>query len=254
MVLTYLPTYLCELYPINCKFLAWNEHPFSISTQFIKTTGLSPGNTGTYDILRAIGVPFAEMNFTKPSELIAISRRVIVHSFIGISESFDCKQLTSTALEAMCPRRPARCAALTGPYQRALEHTEAERGFTSNNTQNLVEFLLGGTLLNNGTLIVRDSWLVAEVSDLVVGLLFGASLAVVLAALVISYGIPSLVRDPISDVLQQVMASKIIFVGSRGSMYSPRTRRTANLVLDIQRKEDVADNIDADLQQHLLRQ
>ncbi|KAG0297599.1 hypothetical protein BGZ96_005702 [Linnemannia gamsii] len=123
-----------------------------------------------------------------------------------------------------------------------FDHSWTKRGFSDADKTNLVSFLFGGTRFNNATLIVRDPWLVAEVSDIVVGLLFGASLVMVLAGLVISHGIPSLVRDPISEVIREVLASKNIPVDKKNSTFSFQKHRVANLVLDPQPMEDLESN------------
>ncbi|KAG0279244.1 hypothetical protein BGZ95_001833 [Linnemannia exigua] len=116
-------------------------------------------------------------------------------------------------------------------------HSWADWGFSQEDKKNLTDFLFGGTMLNNGTLNVIKPDLLANVSEIVVGLLFGASLLMVLLGLVVSYGTPSVVFDPITEVLYQMWASKKDFPAAdkkKSSMFTLRKRQVANLVLEPQ--------------------
>ncbi|KAG0311491.1 hypothetical protein BGZ97_011846 [Linnemannia gamsii] len=87
-------------------------------------------------------------------------------------------------------------------------HTWASWGFSPNDLDNLTHFLLGGTLINNGTVSIMPPLQLAYVSEAVIGLLFGASLIMFALGLGFSRGTPSIVRKPISEVLYEAMTTK----------------------------------------------
>lgn len=111
-------------------------------------------------------------------------------------------------------------------------HTWALWGFSRDDLDNLSNFLLGGTLINSGAIFVMPPLQLANVSLVVIGLLFGASLIMVVLGLGFSRGTPSTVRNPISEVLYEVMAAKkkesTLPTGKSNSIMK---RRVANLKL-----------------------
>ncbi|KAF9584945.1 hypothetical protein BGW38_004560 [Lunasporangiospora selenospora] len=125
-------------------------------------------------------------------------------------------------------------------------HTWAEWGFSEKDVENLKGFLFGGTVLNNGTLITTPPSLLADVSSIVVGLLFGVSLLMVVLAFILSHGVPPIVREPLSEILQEVQASHkeddpSLNPGPTTNALSAffHKRRVANLILDQQALPDV---------------
>ncbi|KAG0371933.1 hypothetical protein BGX24_000970 [Mortierella sp. AD032] len=116
--------------------------------------------------------------------------------------------------------------------------------WSSDDYKNLTDFLLGGTLLNDATLLVRKPELLADVSNLIVILLFGASLLMIVPGFIVSRGIPSMIRDPLTEVLHEVYASssknKSSVLGNNKKVprLSFRNRRVANLLLESQPVQD----------------
>ncbi|KAG0302131.1 hypothetical protein BGZ98_007757, partial [Dissophora globulifera] len=84
----------------------------------------------------------------------------------------------------------------------------ANFGFTGDDLQNLTRFILAGTLLNSGIIIVRNPSLLADVPNMVVGLTFGLSLFMGTLALIVSWKVAPMVRRPITEVLAEIAASK----------------------------------------------
>ncbi|KAF9379256.1 hypothetical protein CPC16_010842 [Podila verticillata] len=104
-------------------------------------------------------------------------------------------------------------------------------GFSDEDMRNLTDFLLMGTILNNGVFVMRKPALMADVSVLVVALLFlGAALMVGLGFLV-SREIDSMVHDPITEVLPQVLDLKHGVGPREDANANFRTYRVANLEL-----------------------
>ncbi|KAG0279809.1 hypothetical protein BGZ95_000109 [Linnemannia exigua] len=117
-------------------------------------------------------------------------------------------------------------------------HSWANWGFSNEDMENISDFLFGGTMFNNGTLNIIKPDLLANISEVVVGLLFGASLFMVLLGLTISYGTPSIVRNPITEVLYEISAFRKGLAmddkDKKNSIFTLRKRRVANLVLEPQ--------------------
>ncbi|KAG0232901.1 hypothetical protein BGW42_007810 [Actinomortierella wolfii] len=124
-----------------------------------------------------------------------------------------------------------------------------EWGFSEDDIDNFKTFLFGGTAFNNGTLLVTPPSLLADVSNIVVGLLFGICLFMVVLALILSRGVPAMVRDPISEILPEIKASQKRWDSSSSSI-SPDTetsaistsflkRRVAHLTLEHQPLPDI---------------
>ncbi|KAG0278932.1 hypothetical protein BGZ97_009663, partial [Linnemannia gamsii] len=127
-----------------------------------------------------------------------------------------------------------------------FNHSWVESGFSKDDMDNLKAFLLGGTLVNSGALLIIPPSLLADVSNIAIGLLFGTSLLMVIMALILSRGVPATVRNPISEVLQAVQASQRQDCSSFNpdtstSTITPflRKRRVANLVLHHQALPDI---------------
>ncbi|KAG0330281.1 hypothetical protein BGZ99_006021 [Dissophora globulifera] len=84
----------------------------------------------------------------------------------------------------------------------------ANFGFTDDDLRNLTRFILAGTLLNSGIIIVRNPSLLADVPTMVVGLSFGLSLFMGALALTVSWNVAPMVSRPITEVLAEIAASK----------------------------------------------
>ncbi|KAG0370568.1 hypothetical protein BGX24_001981 [Mortierella sp. AD032] len=114
-----------------------------------------------------------------------------------------------------------------------LNHTWASWGFSSNDLSNLTHFLLGGTLMNNGAIFNMPPLQLANVSEVTIGLLFGASLIMFALGLAFSRGTPSAICNPISEVLYEAMAAKkektTLPSNKSSSILTSRKRQVANL-------------------------
>ncbi|KAG0076112.1 hypothetical protein BGZ93_001369 [Podila epicladia] len=110
-------------------------------------------------------------------------------------------------------------------------HSWVDWGFSKDDVRNLTTFLLGGTMLNSGTLMMQIPVLLANVSDLTVGFLFGASLIMVGLGWFLSRGVDSVVCDPITEVLPKVLDYKRPNNRKEEAVPSLRYRRVANLTL-----------------------
>ncbi|KAK3836840.1 MAG: hypothetical protein J3R72DRAFT_493494 [Linnemannia gamsii] len=116
--------------------------------------------------------------------------------------------------------------------------------WSSDDYKNLTYFLLGGTLLNDTTLLVRKPELLADVSNLIVVLLFCASLLMIVPGFIVSRGIPSMIRDPLTEVLHEVYASSsknknsVLGNNKKVPRLSFRNHRVANLLLESQPVQD----------------
>ncbi|KAG0349195.1 hypothetical protein BG005_011108 [Podila minutissima] len=127
-----------------------------------------------------------------------------------------------------------------GPYNRSW----IERGFSENDKMTLIEFLLRGTLLNRGKLVVLEGELLANVSVVAVTMLFAASVLVVLLGLIISRGVPAIIRQPFTEILREASDSnKYLPVDKKRSLLSLQRNRVANLVFEIHDKQDVVDDM-----------
>ncbi|KAG0026596.1 hypothetical protein BGZ81_006227 [Podila clonocystis] len=107
-------------------------------------------------------------------------------------------------------------------------HSWVNWGFSQEDIHNLTNFLLGGTMLNSGTLMMQTPVLLANVSDLTVGFLLGASVAMVVLGLLFSRGVDSAARYPITEVFSMLLDSRRPEEKATPSL---RYRRVANLTL-----------------------
>ncbi|KAF9212978.1 hypothetical protein BGZ59_006086, partial [Podila verticillata] len=160
-----------------------------------------------------IGVMYynTTLNFIEAAKTFPYSNRAILQ-FMG-RETFEATYiLNSTAVSY---------------YNRSW----IDWGFSDEDMRNLTNFLLMGTILNNGVFVMRKPALMADVSVLMVALLFlGAALMVGLGFLV-SREIDSMVLDPITEVLPQVLDLKHGVGPREDANANFRTYRVANLEL-----------------------
>ncbi|KAF9585862.1 hypothetical protein BGW38_000381 [Lunasporangiospora selenospora] len=137
-------------------------------------------------------------------------------------------------------------------------HSWIQYGFSSEDLHNMTSFILGGTLLNNGTIILQTPVLRANISDTVIGLLFMAALVMIICGFVASKDVPSLTRDPVTEVLSRTLlpnqdppATKkkknTLMYYQQIAVNALRRRRVANLTLRPEYPmEDEEERIDAD--------
>ncbi|KAG0283110.1 hypothetical protein BGZ96_012519, partial [Linnemannia gamsii] len=63
LALTYLPTLLNDMYPVENKLRLETQDSFDLSVRFVKTTNIPPGNTSTSNILAAKGLSVEDRKF-----------------------------------------------------------------------------------------------------------------------------------------------------------------------------------------------
>lgn len=110
-------------------------------------------------------------------------------------------------------------------------HSWVDWGFSQEDVRNLNRFLIGGTLVNNGTLMMRTPELLANVSNLTVALVIVSSLVMVGLGWFFSRDIDSAVCDPITEVLPMVLDSMLPGGSKEDDIPFVRYRRVANLTL-----------------------
>lgn len=110
-------------------------------------------------------------------------------------------------------------------------HSWVDWGFSKEDIHNLTDFLQGGTMLNSGTLMMRTPELLANISDLAVGLMLGASVIMVGLGFFLSRAVDSVVRDPFTEVLPKVLDSMRPGGSKINTTTSLRYRRVANITL-----------------------
>ncbi|KAF9584203.1 hypothetical protein BGW38_007238 [Lunasporangiospora selenospora] len=78
-------------------------------------------------------------------------------------------------------------------------------GFSDADMHNLTDFLLRGTLLNNGVFVMRSPELLADIPNLVIALFFVVSAIMVIVGKIISIGVDPMVHKPITEILPQLV-------------------------------------------------
>ncbi|KAG0346836.1 hypothetical protein BG005_000509, partial [Podila minutissima] len=110
-------------------------------------------------------------------------------------------------------------------------HSWVDWGFSKEDIHNLTNFLLGGTMLNSGTLIMQTPVLRANVSNFAVGSLFGASMIMAGLGWFFSRSVNSGVYDPITEVLPKILDCRRPGGPKEEAIPSLRYRRVASLTL-----------------------
>ncbi|KAG0256474.1 hypothetical protein DFQ27_005692 [Actinomortierella ambigua] len=133
----------------------------------------------------------------------------------------------------------------------AYDRSWLDRGFSDDDIRNLTNFIILGTLLNNGTIMLQTPLLLANIPNLAVGLLLGSALLMVVLGFVSSRKIDSAVRDPLTEMFPMVLAPKnqpsdepknfVISLWLR-FRYFFRKRRVANIALLPQTDGYASDN------------
>ncbi|KAG0264774.1 phosphatidylcholine and lysophosphatidylcholine phospholipase [Actinomortierella ambigua] len=115
------------------------------------------------------------------------------------------------------------------------DHSWIDWGFSDADRQNLTEMLFRGTDLNSGRFIVLIPEMLVDIPIWVVLVLFGWSLLMFALAFVCSRGVPSIVREPMSEIFPEVKTPKVE-IARRFPIPLPFSfgRRVANLILEPQ--------------------
>ncbi|KAF9585771.1 hypothetical protein BGW38_000819 [Lunasporangiospora selenospora] len=116
--------------------------------------------------------------------------------------------------------------------------TWASWGFSAEDKANLTNFLLGATILNDGTLIIRTPSLLANVSNIVVGILFGLAAILLATGALLAWGVPAIVRLPLTEVLAEVATQDKNKMKKKSSKNPLRRRKIASLMLVPQASND----------------
>ncbi|KAF9978653.1 hypothetical protein BGZ73_001306 [Actinomortierella ambigua] len=111
------------------------------------------------------------------------------------------------------------------------DHAWINWGFSQEDIGNMTKFLIGGTLLNSGVLMMQSPELLANISDIAVILLVGTSVVIAVLGWFVSRGVDSTVRDPITEVLPKVLDYKQRRKPKETTFPSLRYLRVANLTL-----------------------
>ncbi|KAF9580647.1 hypothetical protein BGW38_002623 [Lunasporangiospora selenospora] len=88
------------------------------------------------------------------------------------------------------------------------DHSWIQHGFTNEDLQNMTSFILGGTFLNNGTIILKTPILLADVPAVVIISLIVASLLMISVGFAASKDSPLLTRNPLTEVFPAILESK----------------------------------------------
>ncbi|KAF9155339.1 phosphatidylcholine and lysophosphatidylcholine phospholipase [Actinomortierella ambigua] len=115
------------------------------------------------------------------------------------------------------------------------DHSWINWGFSDADKKNLTEMLFRGTNLNSGRLVVLMPEMLVDIPVWVVLVLFGLSLSMLALAFVCSRGVPSIVREPMSEIFPEVKTPKVE-IARRFPIPLPFSfgRRVANLILEPQ--------------------
>ncbi|KAF9317098.1 hypothetical protein BG003_001210 [Podila horticola] len=151
------------------------------------------------------------LNFIETAKIIPYSNRALFQ-FMG-RETFEATYILNSSAVSY--------------YNRSW----IDWGFSDKDMSNLTDFLLRGTILNNGVFVLRKPELMADVSVLVVALLFLAAALMVGLGFLVSREVGSMVHDPITEVLPQVLDLKHGVRPREDANANFRSYRVANLKL-----------------------
>ncbi|KAG0277063.1 hypothetical protein BGZ96_003012 [Linnemannia gamsii] len=110
-------------------------------------------------------------------------------------------------------------------------HSWIDWGFSNEDMRNLTEFLLRGTMLNNGAFVMRKPALMADISELVVAILVVSAALMICLGFYVSRKVDPMVHDPITEILPQVLDLKNGVGPRKDANAWIRRYRVANLKL-----------------------
>ncbi|KAG0250696.1 hypothetical protein DFQ27_009238 [Actinomortierella ambigua] len=113
------------------------------------------------------------------------------------------------------------------------DHSWIDWGFSDADKQNLTEILFRGTNLNDGQFFILMPEMLVDIPVWVVVVLFGLGLVMFAVAIVFSRGVPSIVRDPMSEIFPEIKRPKVE-IARRFPLPFNLLRRVANLTLEPQ--------------------
>ncbi|CAO3569061.1 unnamed protein product [Mortierella alpina] len=80
-------------------------------------------------------------------------------------------------------------------------------GFSPDEVEQITDFILQGTPLFGGSTLLTPSTLLADVSDIMIGVLFGMAALLFICGFVLTCGLDPIVTQPLSRVFQQALVS-----------------------------------------------
>ncbi|KAG0284303.1 hypothetical protein BGZ96_011314 [Linnemannia gamsii] len=125
------------------------------------------------------------------------------------------------------------------------DHTWIDWGFSLEDVHNLTNFLLGGTMINSGNIVLLDPRLLANVSIIGVALFFAVAFVMIGVGFLVSTNVHGSMHDPLTEVLPKVLESMNSESSSGASNFCPPRiprYRVANLTLVSQSGKDEDDD------------
>ncbi|KAG0029625.1 hypothetical protein BGZ82_007820, partial [Podila clonocystis] len=231
----------CERFPTTtlttmCTQLLSLGSPLSSRMHSIQQVIKDPDGTFHWDVV-TFRVEFTMKNLTTTTHLSAEAFHLDIgvmyyNTTLDFIEAVKTIPYSNRALLQFMGRETFEATYILNATEVSdYDRTWIDWGFADEDIRNLTDFLLGGTILNNGAFIMREPALLSDVSGLVVALLFLAAALMVSLGFLVSREVDSMVHDPITEVLSQVLDLKHGVGPGEDAKAKFRMYRVANLKL-----------------------
>ncbi|OAQ23577.1 hypothetical protein K457DRAFT_130459 [Linnemannia elongata AG-77] len=231
----------CKKFPTTtlitmCTQLLSLESPFSNRMHSMQQVIKDPDGSFHWDVM-TFRVVFATNNLTTVTYLSAEAFHLDIgamyyNTTVNLKEAAKTVPYSNRAILQFRGRETFEATYILNftavPY---YNHSWIDWGFSDEDTRNLTDFLLRGTILNNGAFVMRNPALMADVSGLVVALFLLAAALMVGLGFLVSREVDSMVHDPITEILPQVLDLKHGVGPREDANANLRTTRVANLKL-----------------------